>query len=173
MEGRPRTRAQITSRNQHVEATRFLYTIVETAERIKSARDFGGSPALRFDPQWSLLRAIERCGGCPSFADVGRALRITRQAARDLALAAEESRHVEFFPDPHDRRVIQVTLTPAGRRTLERHRYPDLGWIFTLLNGLEPDAMCSTAHVLRVIGQRLDRYAADLRARRSRVAGRF
>ena len=40
---------------------------------------------------------------------------------------------------------------------------PQLAWLFTLLNGLEPAAMRSTHHVLRVIRLRLERYERDRR----------
>ena len=40
---------------------------------------------------------------------------------------------------------------------------PATVWIFTLLNGLERKAMQSTAHVLRVIALRLERYENDMK----------
>ena len=40
---------------------------------------------------------------------------------------------------------------------------PDFGWVFTLLNGLEPSAMRETSHVLRVLRQRLERYHREMR----------
>jgi DNA-binding MarR family transcriptional regulator len=166
------SRAQIRVRGELVEATAFLYTIVDTANRVRAARDFSGSPALRFDRGWALLQAIERCGGCPSIADVARLLRMTRQSAGELVRRAERTGAVELFAHPQDRRVIQVALSPLGRQTLETYRYPDIGWIFTLLNGLEAPRMRSTAHVLHVIARRLDRYASDFRASRSAGARR-
>jgi DNA-binding MarR family transcriptional regulator len=149
-----------------VDATVFLYGIVETADRLRAARDFADEPALRFDREWKLLRAIERCGGCPTLSDVGRLLRVTRQSARASTLVAERSGLVELFTDPQDRRVLQVALTPSGRRTLDAQRTPPLPWMFTLLNGLEPTAMRATTHVLAVIRQRLERYARRSAARR-------
>ena len=40
---------------------------------------------------------------------------------------------------------------------------PEFAWVFTLLGGLEPNAMRSTSRVLRVIRQRLERDAAERR----------
>ena len=45
---------------------------------------------------------------------------------------------------------------------------PHFVWLFTLLNGLEPAAMRSTHHVLRVIRLRLERYEKDLSAASAR-----
>jgi hypothetical protein len=89
---------------------------------------------------------------------------MSRQAARGHAIAAANAGVVELFQAPEDRRAWQVALTPRGRQLLERHRTPQLAWIFELLNGLEPPKMRSTRHVLRVIRQRLERYEQDLRA---------
>ena len=89
---------------------------------------------------------------------------MSRQAARGHALEAAKAGVVELFQAPEDRRAWQVALTPSGRTELERQRKPQLAWIFTLLNGLEPPPMRTTRHVLHVIRQRLERYESDLRA---------
>ncbi len=49
---------------------------------------------------------------------------------------------------------------------LEAQRMPDTEWLFTLLNGLQPAAMRSTEHVLRVIRLHLERYARQGRGAR-------
>ena len=119
----------------HVEATAFLHEIVRVADCLREARAFDGEPALHFGARWQLLRAIERCGGAPTFADLARLLKMSRQAAREQALKTAEAGFVELFVAPDDRRLLQVALTPAGRRELERQRMPDFGWVFTLLKG--------------------------------------
>jgi DNA-binding MarR family transcriptional regulator len=148
----------------HDDATAFLHEIVMTPGALGEARAFVGESAMHFEPRSRLLRAIERCGGAPTFTDPGRLLGMSRQAARGHALAAASAGVVEFFQAPEDRRAWQVALTPSGRRELERHRTPQFAWIFKLLSGLEPAKMCSTRHVLRVIRLRLERYEKDLRA---------
>src|SRR5262245_30823091 len=59
-------------RDDHVEATAFLHEIVMTADSLKAARAFDGESAMHFETRWRLLRAIERCGGAPTFTDLGR-----------------------------------------------------------------------------------------------------
>jgi DNA-binding MarR family transcriptional regulator len=145
-------------RDFHVEATAFLHEILMAADRLREARAFDGSPALHLSPRWRLLRTIERCGGAPTFSDLARVLGISRQTARQQALETAEAGLVELFQAPDDRRAWQVALTPAGRRALDEQRMPQFAWLFTLLNGLEPAAMRSSTHVLRVIRLRLDRY---------------
>ena len=152
-------------RAEHVAATAFLYAIIEAADRLREARSFDGSRALPLDARSELLRAIERCGGAPSFADLARLLKISRPSARDQALAAVAAGVVELLPCPDDRRLIQVALTPAGRRVLETQRLPAVDWVFTLLNGLSPAVMGSADHVLRVLAARLARYERERRRR--------
>ena len=163
-------------REWHVEATAFLYEIVRTADALKEATAYDGDPALYFGARWRLLRAVERHGGAPTFAVLARSLGISRQAARELAVKASSAGVVELLTAPDDRRALQVALTHAGRRELERQRMPQFSWVFTLLNGLDEDAMHETHHVLEVIRRRLERYASEMRccqisgasARRSR-----
>jgi DNA-binding MarR family transcriptional regulator len=148
----------------HVEATEFLHEVVRVADCLREARAFDGEPALHFGARWQLLRAVERSGGAPTFADLGRALNISRQAARENAIKAAAAGVIELFPTPDDRRTLQVALTSAGRRALEAQRMPQFGWVFTILNGLEPEELRRTNHVLNVIRRRLERFAMEMRA---------
>ena len=156
----------------HVEATAFLHEIVATADALREARDFAGEPAMYFGPRWRLLRAIERCGGAPTFRDLGRLLDMSRQGAREQALNAAAAGLVELFQAPDDRRAWQVALTPGGRRALERQRMPQFAWVFTLLSGLDRAKMRSTQHVLRVMGLRLERYEKNRRRALSAASAR-
>jgi DNA-binding MarR family transcriptional regulator len=158
-----RARRQALFRRQHVAATAFLHEILLTAEAIERARTLSGQPAMHLEPRSRVLRAIERCGGAPTFTDLGRLLGISRQAAREHALAAVEAGVVELYQPPNDRRAWQVALTPAGRRVLEQQRMPQFAWFDTLLGGLKPAAMRSTEHVLHVIRMRLEHLERDAR----------
>ncbi len=145
-------------RDFHVEATALLHGILAAADSLREARSFDDEPALHLGPRWRLLRAIERCGGAPTFSDLGRLLGMSRQAARELALKAAAADWVELFPSHDDKRALQVMLTPRGRKELEAQRMPQFAWVFMLLRGLEPGPMRTTSHVLRVLRLRLERY---------------
>ena len=97
---------------------------------------------------------------------------MSRQAARELALKTAERGLVELFPAHDDRRALQVMLTPRGRKELEAQRMPQLAWVLTVLNGLEPPAMRATNHVLRVIRLRLERDERDRRRAVSAASAR-
>jgi DNA-binding MarR family transcriptional regulator len=154
---------ELAMRHELFEAARLLYAIVETGDCLRAAHSFSGEPALCLDRRSELLAAIDKCGGCPTFSDLGRALRVTRQAARAMALAAERAGDVELFVDPDDRRAFQVALTVPGRRKLDRRRLPPSGWTFTLLEGVLAESMRTTADVVGVIRERLRRYDQELR----------
>jgi len=159
-----RRQHRTVARDDSVEATLFLHEIVMTADALQEARAFDGESAMHFETRSRLLRAIERCGGAPTFSDLERLLGMSRQAARGHALEAARAGVVELFQAPVDRRAWQVALTSSGRQALERQRKPQLAWMLTLLNGLEPAPMRTTRHVLRVLRQRLERYDKELRA---------
>jgi DNA-binding MarR family transcriptional regulator len=96
-------------------------------------------------------------------ADVARALRITRQAAHKLVYRAVTAGRVELLPNPDDRRILQVFLTPRGRADLAGLRTAEGIWLQMLLGGLADRRMVAVTQVLRVIRQRLER---DERERR-------
>jgi DNA-binding MarR family transcriptional regulator len=167
-EDRRDARTRPTPDTFRLEATGFLFEIVNAADCLRAAKTFTADPALYLEPRWRLLRAIERCGGAPTFSDLGRLLKMSRQGAREQALPLVEDGLLELFRPPDDQRVWQVVLTPKGRRALASQRTPDTVWMFTLLNGLDPREMRATQHVLRVIRLRLEGYARDLSAASAR-----
>ena len=70
---------------------------------------------------------------------------------------------VELLPNPDDRRILQVFLTPRGRAALAGLRTAEGIWLQMLLAGLADRRIVAVTHVLRVIRQRLQR---DERERR-------
>jgi DNA-binding MarR family transcriptional regulator len=110
-----------------------------------------------------LLRVVARSSYCLAIADVARALRITRQAAHKLVYRAVGTGRLELLPNPDDRRILQVLLTPRGRAELASLQTAEGVWLQMLLGGLADRRMVAVTHVLRVIRQRLER---DERERR-------
>jgi DNA-binding MarR family transcriptional regulator len=90
-------------------------------------------------------------------------MRISRQAAQQLAIAGERAGDIELLQNPDDRRIRQLELTRKGKAELERSRSRKRTWVAVLLNGLGRHQMHATTHILRVIRHRL------LRDERQRV----
>lgn len=69
--------------------------------------------------QYTALSVLERRGGLSS-AQLARRHFVTPQAMQQLVAAMERDGLVERRPDPGNRRILQVRLTPHGDATLVR-----------------------------------------------------
>ena len=108
-----------------------------------------------------MLTTVAHSDYCLAIADLGRALRVRKQYAHELAHAAVRAGVVELEPNPDDKRILQLTLTPQGRAALANARSAERLWLVTLLNGLGDHDLAATTHVVRVIRQRLERDARE------------
>lgn len=145
-----------------IEAMVLIYEITAVADRIAAACDFEGTHVVATDTQSRMLRALGRAPRQLSMSDVARRLCISRQAARNVIIAAANSGLVDLETNPRDRRVIQVELTAPARAQLRAAQVREKSWAIKLLNGLDVRTMRATSHILRVMRQRLVR---DERAR--------
>lgn len=140
-----------------IEAVVLIHEITAVADRIAAARDFDGTHVAAADTQSRMLRALGRSSRRLSMSDVARRLCISRQAARNVIIAASNSGLLDLDTNPHDRRVIQVELTARARAELRVAQVREKSWALELLNGLDVRTMRGTSHILRVIRQRLVR----------------
>jgi hypothetical protein len=99
-----------------IAATVMVYEIAAAADAIAKARHWDHELVFRRDARWAMLRTIERTDGCPSMSDLARALRISRQAARRLAVKAAQARLVDLLPNPDDRRIIRQRLVRNAKQ---------------------------------------------------------
>lgn len=152
------------------EALVLICEITAAAECVAAACDVDGAPIVAADPESRMLRVLGRARGRLSISDIGRSLRISRQAARKVVIAAADRGLVELGTNRHDRRLVAVELTGWGRSEREAAGARERGWAITLLNGLDVPAMRATAHILRVIRQRLQRDERAYRKASRRLA---
>jgi DNA-binding MarR family transcriptional regulator len=139
------------------EAIEFVQDIALTGTLIQNALDYDRCPIAPANAEHALLGVIERTEGSLAFSDLARALHISRQRAREIAIAAARRGTVELSPALYDRRLILVSLTVRGKQSLSLVRQRESGWVARLLNGLHPREMRAVAHVLQVIRRRLRR----------------
>lgn len=140
-----------------VEAVVMIHEIVAAADAITAALDPFGTRIMRNDAQMRMLRVLSRSFGCLSISEVGRRLRVSRQAAHNIVVAAARSGLIRLGTNPHDRRLIQIELTKQGLGELAAADALERRCAITLLNGLETRRMRSTSHILRTLRQRLER----------------
>ncbi|HZF91058.1 MarR family transcriptional regulator [Streptomyces sp.] len=80
-------------------------------------RGLGITPA-----QSRLLRTLAHYGSPPRMADLAERLEVVPRAVTTLVDGLEASGKVRRVPDPANRRVIRIELTPDGRTALRRLR---------------------------------------------------
>jgi DNA-binding MarR family transcriptional regulator len=172
-----RARAQVRRqrpdlRSWRFEAAALVDEIIATGARLSGARQEGGDSILRADAEWRLLRALERTSYRLSISDVGRELRMSRQAAHELVRSVAAKDLIELLTNPDDRRLVQVRLAPLGRAMLADWRAGEALWVITLLNGLDRRTIRATTHILYVIRQRLVRNERERAAASPRTRAR-
>src|SRR5688572_27035716 len=96
----------------------LINEITAATQFIAEARGFDGERLYRTDGNWRVLAAVARSPYCLAIADLGRALRVRKQTAHELAHAAARAGVIELESNPHDKRILQLLLTPRGRAEL-------------------------------------------------------
>jgi DNA-binding MarR family transcriptional regulator len=105
-----------------IEFRRLIVRLLQIEERLRHARAYLGRQAGLTGPQYSLLMAVAYLQGETGIAvrSLARELRVTS------AFITTESRRLigrgllAKRQNPHDSRSTLVTVTPAGRRAIER-----------------------------------------------------
>jgi DNA-binding MarR family transcriptional regulator len=159
-----RRRARLFERRREAEQD-LVDEITAAARQIAGACDSYGQPIFRTDGVWRVLTTVATSHYCLAIADLGRVLGIRRQAAHELAHAAERAQVIELATNHQDKRLLQALLTPKGRTDLTAARAAQRLWLMTLLNGLGDHEMAMAARVVRVIRQRLQRDAREVAGR--------
>jgi DNA-binding MarR family transcriptional regulator len=144
----------------------LIYEIRHTARRIAEARDPNGQPIYRTDGVFRVLDAVARAPYCMAIADLGRVLRIRKQSAQQFAHAAAREGVIDLEPNRDDKRLLQLFMTPKGRRVLKDARRIESDWLMLLLHGLGDRELEAATHVILVIRQRLARDAREWRKRK-------
>jgi hypothetical protein len=70
----------------------LIEEITNAASGITNARDWNGDPVFRTDKVWRVMTTVARSPYCLAIADLGRALRVSRQFAHELAHEAARAR---------------------------------------------------------------------------------
>lgn len=73
---------------------------------------------------------------------------VPSSAATRIADRLEEAGYVARRPNPRDRRGVNVVITPAGRRLVERRRKRGNAWLAARLAGLTPGQRQALAEAL-------------------------
>ena len=134
------------------ETADLLHSAAVRLLRMASAVDSG----MNLDgPRASLLSVLVYGGPLP-ITRLAEVERVSPPAISKLVDALEAANLVRRKRSPHDRRVVLVEPTAAGRRTLERGRLARVRLIAGLLNGATPDELATLDEAARILRSRLE-----------------
>ena len=102
-----------------LERTAYLFARLGFSLKARSIDEFEDAG---LNPYYYSVLALLDEGACQSQARMAESLKLDRSQMVGLLDRLEESGWIERRRDTHDRRRHVVTLTPAGRRALERCR---------------------------------------------------
>jgi DNA-binding MarR family transcriptional regulator len=105
-----------------IEFRRLVYRLLQVEERLRHARAYLGRQAGLTGPQYSLLMAVAYLQGETGIAvrALARELRVTSAFITTESRRLIERGLVAKRRNPHDSRSTLVSVTPAGRRAIER-----------------------------------------------------
>ena len=111
---------------------------------------------LDLDPrQYAVLRTIGAAGGRPQHA-IGDILQIPRSRMVALTDTLERRGLIERRPDPGDRRIRTLHLTPDGNDTLEQATRIAIDFDTEVCAGLTPQQRTHLAELLTQLAATLD-----------------
>jgi len=105
-----------------IEFRRLILRLLQIEERLRHARAYLGRQAGLTGPQYSLLMAVAYLQGETGIAvrALARELRVTSAFITSESRRLIERGLLAKRQNPHDSRSTLVTVTPAGRRAIER-----------------------------------------------------
>jgi DNA-binding MarR family transcriptional regulator len=116
-------------------AARLRLGVTRLARRLRQEAEAGVTPSML-----SALSAAERQGSL-TMRDLCQAEQVQPPTMTRIVAALVEAGLVEREADPIDGRVARVTVTPEGRRLLERSRQRKEAYLAKALGSLEQDEL--------------------------------
>lgn len=105
--------------------------------------------------QLSALARLDR-GGAMSLGDLAAAERVTPSTLTRIVAALEADGLISRTPDPADRRVALVAVTPAAHELLETARARGAGYLAERIAGLERDDADTLAAAIPILERLLE-----------------
>jgi DNA-binding MarR family transcriptional regulator len=142
-------------------AARLRLGVTRLARRLRQEAEAGVSPSML-----SALSAAERRGSL-TMRDLCRAEQVQPPTMTRIVAALVEAGLVEREADPTDGRVAWVTVTPEGRRLLERSRRRKEAYLAKALGSLEQDELRTLEDAAGILERLTDAPTASRRGARS------
>jgi DNA-binding MarR family transcriptional regulator len=107
--------------------------------------------------QFWALQHLDEEQGC-SMVDLSRTLLTDKSNVTGIVDRLERASLAQRTPDPHDRRVIQITLTPEGRRLRDFVNQQHEARIRELLGTVGEGQLYTLQNILVLISRNLEAY---------------
>jgi DNA-binding MarR family transcriptional regulator len=101
-------------------ANAVMIALIRTAAVVTSLHDEASREQKLSAAGRQLLAVLEGAGTPLSPTDISERLMVTTASITSLVDTLEKRKYVKRSPDPDDRRRILVSLTPAGRKVVDR-----------------------------------------------------
>ena len=89
-------------------------------------------------PRFDLLAALDRAPSGLTLGEVSGRMMVSNGNITGLAARLEGEGLVERRQEPHDKRVVRLTLTPAGATVFAIQSAAHAGWVADIFAGLPP-----------------------------------
>jgi DNA-binding MarR family transcriptional regulator len=142
-------------------ASRLRLGVTRLARRLRQEAEAGVTPSML-----SALSAAERKGSL-TMRDLCQAEQVQPPTMTRMVAALVEAGLVEREADPTDGRVAWVTVTPEGRRLLERSRRRKEAYLAKALGSLEQDELRTLEDAAGILERLTDAPSASRRGARS------
>lgn len=126
-------------------ADRLRFSVTRLARLLRQQSDSELTPT-----QVTALAAIGRLGPLP-LGELAQAEQVSAPTATKVVDRLHAAGLVERTPDPEDRRVTQVSLTPEGERRLRQIRARRTAWLSLRLASLPDDELARLDGALDVL----------------------
>lgn len=133
-----------------VDAARLRVAVARLSRRLRQEV----SPAVT-PSQLSALTRLDR-GGPMSVGDLAAAERVSASTLTRIVAALEGDGLISREPDPGDRRVARVAVTPAGHDLLEAARARGTGYLVERIAELEDEEAAVLAAAVPVLERLLE-----------------
>lgn len=107
--------------------------------------------------QWRGLSAIGRTTRFLSVSQLARVLNHSRQSTYELVLGLERAGWIRLLRNPDDRRLLQMEIAPAGRRTLSIVDARRSEWLVTMTYDLGESDLYTLTDRTRALRNRITR----------------
>jgi DNA-binding MarR family transcriptional regulator len=107
-------------------------------------------------PRFDLMAQLERHPDGLRMGELSKRMMVTGGNITGITDQLEQEQLVVRVPDPKDRRVYTVRLTPAGRQAFADMAIVHEGWIAELLHGISPDDKGQLISLLSQMKQHLN-----------------